>query len=63
MYTMKFEHPRGHNFWYALTALLVYPFEMTREKAGAVVRSITGDAMYRSAKQAVRSRLQAGGPE
>jgi glycosyltransferase involved in cell wall biosynthesis len=63
MYAMKFEHPRGRNFWYAIAALLMYPFEMTREKAAAVVRSITGDAMYRSAKQAVRSRLQAGGPE
>ena len=63
MYALKFAFPRWRSFWYASTALLVYPFEMTREKMSALFRSITGDAMYRNAKQAVRSRLHAGGPE
>lgn len=63
MYAMNFSYPRWHNFWYALAALLAYPFEMTREKLSAVVRSVTGEAIYRHAKQAVRSRMQAGGPE
>lgn len=39
------------------------PFEMTRTKFSAVIRSIAVDEMYRSAKQAVRSRIQAGGPQ
>ena len=63
MYAMKFAYPRWRHLLYALAALLVYPFEMTREKMSAVVRSIAGEARYRNAKQAARSRLQAGGPQ
>lgn len=63
MYAIQYSDPRWHHLLYALAALLVYPFEMTRQKLSAVVRSLTGDALYRDAKQAVRSRLQVGGPE
>ncbi len=63
MYAIQFRFPRWRNLWYALVALLVYPFEMTREKLSAVVRALTGDEKYRSAKRAIRSRFQMGGPE
>lgn len=63
MYEIQYDAPRWGHFWHALAALLAYPFEMTREKLSAVLRATTGDALYRSAKQALRSRLQAGGPE
>lgn len=63
MYAIQFAFPRWRNLGYALSALLAYPFEMTREKTSAVIRSITGDAIYRTVKDSVRSRMQAGGTE
>jgi glycosyltransferase involved in cell wall biosynthesis len=63
MYAIQFAYPRWRHFWYALAALLAYPFEMTREKLSVMMRSIAGDAIYRRAKRAVRSRLQTGGPK
>lgn len=62
MYAMQFAYPRWRRLWYSLAALLAFPFEMTREKLSAVFRSIAGDEVYRNAKRAVRSRLQAGDP-
>jgi glycosyltransferase involved in cell wall biosynthesis len=63
MYAIQFKFPRWRTLWYALAAMIVYPFESTREKLSAVVRALAGDERYRSAKRAIRSRLQVGGPE
>ena len=63
MHAIDLALPRWRNFWFVLVAFLVYPSEMRREKPGAVVRSVSGDALYRDANQAVRSRQQARGPE
>jgi hypothetical protein len=62
-YAMRYAYPRWLQVWYAGTAFLVYPFEMTREKLGALVRSLLGDYIYRNGKRAIHSRLQARGPE
>jgi len=63
MYAIQFDYPRWRRIWYALMAVFVYPFEMTREKFGAVVRSLVGDHIYQTGKRALRSRMQARGPE
>lgn len=63
MYAIQFSYPRWRHIWYAVTAFLVYPFEKTREKFGAVVRSLLGDQIYQTGKRVVRSRMQARGPE
>lgn len=61
-YAIQFAFPRWRHVWYALAAFVVYPFEMTRDKFNALVRAITGEGLYRSAKKALRARAQAGGP-
>jgi glycosyltransferase involved in cell wall biosynthesis len=61
-YAIRFAYPRWRRIWYALAAFFAYPFEMTREKMSAVIHSIAGEKSYRKAKQALRSRMQAGGP-
>lgn len=63
MYAIQYAFPRWRHIWYALSAFIVYPFEMTREKFGAVVRALVGDSVYQSGKRALRSRLQARGQE
>ena len=63
MYAIQFSFPRWRRISYALNAFLVYPFEMTREKLGAVVRSVLGDHVYQSGKRILRSRMQTRGPE
>ncbi len=63
IYAIQFDYPFWGRLWYALLALFVYPFEMTREKFGAVVRSLFGDQMYKNGKRALRSLLQARGPQ
>jgi glycosyltransferase involved in cell wall biosynthesis len=63
MYAIRYAFPRWRHVSYALAAFLVYPFEMTREKLGAVVRALLGDHMYQSGKRALRSRVHARGPE
>ena len=63
MYAIQFAFPRWRHIWYALSAFLVYPFEMTREKFGAVVRALVGDSVYQSGKRAIRSRVQPRGQE
>ena len=63
MYAIQFPFPRWRHVWYAAAAFIVYPFEMTREKLGAVVRALLGDRMYQAGKRALRSRVQARGSE
>jgi hypothetical protein len=63
MYAIQFAFPRWRHVWYAATAFIVYPFEMTREKLGAVVRALFGDRMYQAGKKALRSRVQVRGQE
>jgi glycosyltransferase involved in cell wall biosynthesis len=58
MYAIQFEYPRWRRISYALAALLAYPFEMTREKLGALVRSLLGDSMYQSGKRVLRSQAR-----
>jgi hypothetical protein len=57
MYAIRYEFPRWRHIWYAAAALIIYPFEMTREKTGALVRAIFGDRMYRAGKRVLRSRM------
>jgi glycosyltransferase involved in cell wall biosynthesis len=59
----RYPNPRWRPFWYAVAAFLVYPFESTREKLGAVVRAFFGDRMYQAGKRVLRLRVQARGPE
>lgn len=63
MYAIQYNFPRWRHIWYAVSAFMVYPFESTREKFSAVVRSLFGDQMYEAGKRAVRSRMQTRGPE
>ena len=62
-YAIQFSFPRWRQVWYAIAALLVYPFEMTREKFGALIHALVGDQMYQSGKRVLRSGMQARGPE
>ena len=63
MYAIQYAFPRWRHIWYAAAAFLVYPFEMTSEKLGAVARALFGDRMYQAGKRVLRSRLQARGQE
>jgi hypothetical protein len=63
MYAIQYAYPRWRHIWYAVAALIAYPFENTREKLGAVVRAFFGDRMYRAGKRALGLRAQAGGQE
>ena len=63
MYAIRYEFPRWRHIWYAAAALIVYPFEMTREKAGVLVRAIFGDRMYQAGKRVLRSRMDMRGQE
>lgn len=63
MYAIQFAFPRWRRIWYALAAFLAYPFEMTRDKSGAVVRALLGDEVYQSGRRVLRSRVQARGHE
>ena len=63
LYAIQFAFPRWRHIWYAVTAFLVYPFEMTREKFGAVIRALFGDRMYQAGKKALQSRVQVRGPQ
>lgn len=63
MYAIQFAFPRWRRIGYALLAFLVYPFEMTREKLGAIVRSLVGNHVYKSGKRVLRARLHARGPQ
>jgi glycosyltransferase involved in cell wall biosynthesis len=63
MYAIQFDYPRWRQITYALSAFLVYPFEMTREKLGAIARSVFGAQFYKTRKRLIRSRAHAGGPE
>ncbi|MGE5375840.1 MAG: glycosyltransferase, partial [Bacteroidota bacterium] len=63
MYAIQFDFPRWRHVWYAAAALIAYPFEMTREKLGALVRALFGDRMYKAGRRAFRSRVQVRGPE
>lgn len=63
MYAIQFAFPRWRRVWYAMAALLVYPFEMTREKLGALVRSLVGDRIYRGGKRILGVGMQTRGPE
>jgi hypothetical protein len=63
MYAIQYAFPRWRHIWYALAAFLVYPFEMTREKFGAVLRALLGDQVYQNSKRVLRSRLQPRGQE
>ena len=63
MHAIEFTFPRWQRIWYALAALLVYPFEMTREKLSGVVRALFGNRMYQSGKRAWRTRMETRGPE
>lgn len=58
MYAIQYAFPRWRHIWYAVLAFLVYPFENTREKLGALVRAFFGDRMYQAGKRALRSRSQ-----
>lgn len=63
MYAIRYDFPRWRQIWYAAAALFVYPFEMTREKTGALVRALFGDRMYQAGKRVLRSEAEARGPE
>jgi glycosyltransferase involved in cell wall biosynthesis/O-antigen/teichoic acid export membrane protein len=63
LHAMQSAFPRWRQVGYALLAFLIYPFEMTREKFGAVIRSVVGDHMYQAGKRVFRSRMSARGPE
>jgi glycosyltransferase involved in cell wall biosynthesis len=62
-YAIQFAFPRWRHIWYAAAALLVYPFEMTREKIGALIRALFGNRMYQAGKKALGSRAQIRGPQ
>ena len=63
MYASRYEYPRWRQAYYAIAAACVYPFEMTREKIGAVVRALFGEKVYAGGKILVRSRAESGGQE
>jgi glycosyltransferase involved in cell wall biosynthesis len=63
MYAIQSAFPRWKRIGYALAAFLVYPFEMTREKLGALVRSLLGDRIYRGGKRVLGVGMQTRGPE
>jgi hypothetical protein len=63
MYAIRYEYPRWRQIYYAAAAVFVYPFEMTREKLGALVRALFGEKIYKSGKSLVGSRVETGGPE
>ena len=58
MYAIQYAFPRWRHIWYAAAAFLVYPFEMTREKLGALVRAFFGDRMYQAGKKALRMQAR-----
>jgi O-antigen/teichoic acid export membrane protein/glycosyltransferase involved in cell wall biosynthesis len=63
MYAIQYAFPRWRHIWYAVAALIAYPFESTREKLGAVVRAFFGDRMYQAGKRVFGLRAQARGQE
>jgi hypothetical protein len=63
MYAIRYAFARWRHIWYAVAAFLVYPFEGTRDKLGAVVRAFFGDRMYQAGKRVLGSRVQARGQE
>jgi hypothetical protein len=63
MYAIRYSFPRWRHIWYAAAAFIVYPFEMTREKFGVVIRALFGDQVYQAGKRVIRSRVPARGRE
>lgn len=62
-YAVRFGQPRWRQIWYAIAAFLAYPFEMTREKLGTVLRSLVGNRRLRLGKRPHHPRTQTRGPE
>ncbi len=63
MYAIEYAFPRWRRLGYAAGAFFVYPFENTREKLGAVVRSLFGDRMYQAGKRTLGLGTQVRGQE
>lgn len=63
MYAIEFAFPRWRRIAYALSAFLVYPFEMTPEKLGAIARSLLGNHIYKSGRRVLHSWMHVRGPQ